>query len=85
MSAKRKWDVHNVNGRYLSIEFVVSDEKTLLATLRPCANPHNQGPSQRTSILTLQIRVQLYLSSCSSTLNLDNDEIPAIIKLKAKI
>nr|GEW73342.1 hypothetical protein [Tanacetum cinerariifolium] len=30
----RKWDVHNVNGRYLSTDFVVSDEKASRGVLR---------------------------------------------------
>ena len=29
----RTWDVHNINGRYLSTDFVVSDERVKIAFL----------------------------------------------------
>ena len=29
----RTWDVHNINGRYLSTDFVVSDERVKLMSL----------------------------------------------------
>ncbi|GJX02706.1 hypothetical protein Tco_0188622 [Tanacetum coccineum] len=136
----KKWDVHNLNGKFLSIEFVVSDEKenvmhcTMKNNISHCfidkiqeepvvsvsksAQPRTRSntldfalTNERvtlwgklgdgllkmmsghcenytlilTSMSAKYYNSQLGISSCSSILILDSDEIPAIKKFKPKI